>query len=283
MRSDCQHTIGTEITLSGISLHTGKRVHAAFHPAPVNHGIRFRRIDLPGKPIIHAHASHVTDTQRGTTITENGAKIHTVEHVLAACHALYLDNILVDMEGPEPPIMDGSSAPFITALQNAGITDQDAIPKTITIKSPIFMESGVTRMVAVPDNEFRISCTVKYDCNPLDCQYLTLTVTPESFISELQGARTFCLEKEIHFLMSNNLIVGGSLDNAIVIQENAILSKEGLRYPDEFVRHKMLDIVGDIYLTGARFQGHIIEIKPGHPANVALALEVLKQHASTGN
>ena len=130
---------------------------------------------------------------------------------------------------------------------------------------------------ALPDPEFRVSCTVKYDCHPLDCQYLTLTISADSFQKELQEARTFCLMKEIEYLMANNLIVGGSLDNAVVIQENAIFSKEGLRYPDEFVRHKILDIVGDIFLLGGRFRGHIIAIKPGHPSNVALAQEILKR------
>jgi UDP-3-O-acyl N-acetylglucosamine deacetylase len=277
MDPSLQHTVGKSVTAAGIALHTGKRVHATIHPAPINHGIRFRRIDLPGTPVVHAHANNVTETRRGTTISQNGGTIHTVEHLLAAFHALQIDNALVDLLGPEPPVMDGSSLPFIEIVQEAGIVDQEAPAAYIEAKSPIFMEAGGTKMVVLPDPQFRISCTVKYDCNLMDCQYLELVVTAESFIKQLQGARTFCLEKEIQFLMASNLIIGGSLDNAVVIQENAILSKDGLRYPDEFVRHKMLDIVGDIFLVGARFRGHIIAIKPGHPANVALAQEILKQ------
>lgn len=274
-----QHTLGKSTTASGLALHTGNRVNITLSPAPVGFGIRFRRIDLPGKPVIQAHAKNVVDTRRGTTISENGGKIHTVEHLLAAFHALLVDNVLVDMFGPEPPILDGSAKPFVDMVLEAGVVDQEAPAEYVEVKQPVFQEFGGTKTIALPDPQFRVSCTVKYDCHPLDCQYLTLAVSPESFQKELQEARTFCLMQEIEYLMANNLIVGGSLDNAVIIQENAIFSKEGLRYPDEFVRHKILDIVGDIFLLGARFRGHIVAIKPGHPSNVALAQEILKQQA----
>lgn len=275
---DYQQTLGGSFTLEGIALHTGCRTQAIFHPAEANFGVRFCRKDLPGAPMIRASALYVTDTQRGTTITENGGSVHTVEHLLASLHAMKIDNALIEMFGPEPPILDGSSKLFIDKILEVGIVVQDAEARYIDVKEPMVLEFKGTKTAVFPDDQFRMCCSVKYDCNPMDCQYKELIVTPESFREELQEARTFCLQKEIDFLMKNNLIIGGSLDNAVVIQENAILSRDGLRYPDEFVRHKMLDFVGDIFLLGARFRGFAMLIKPGHSSNVALAKAILEQH-----
>lgn len=277
MNNDCQHTIGGSFSLEGISLHTGRRTTVTFHPAEVDFGIRFCRVDLPGKPTIRAHVSLVTDTQRGTTISENGGDVHTVEHLLASLHALKIDNALIEMFGPEPPVLDGSSKLFIKELLRVGIVNQDAEAHYIGIKSPIFLEDKWTKTIAYPDDQFRVCCTVKYDCNIMDCQYRELIVNSETFQQELQEARTFCLQREINYLMAHNLIIGGSLDNAVVIQEEAILSRGGLRYQDEFVRHKMLDLVGDIFLIGARFKGFVVAIKPGHTSNVSLAKAVVAQ------
>ena len=257
--------------MSGIALHTGNRVRLKLHPAPANTGIRFRRTDLPGEPEIQGSIGNVIDTRRGTTIGEGEAKVHTVEHLLATLSALGIDNALVEMEGPEPPVLDGSARPFVELVQQAGQREQNAKRRFIELDGPVPYEEGVTTMVLLPDPAFRITCTVKYDSTPLDCQFLSLEINADTFVQELSEARTFCLYREIEPLMAANLISGGSLDNAVVIHGDAILSKDGLRYPDEFVRHKMLDIVGDLYLLGCRLRAHVIAVKPGHPSNVALA------------
>jgi len=271
-----QKTLRGSATVSGIALHTGNRVNVTIRPGEENAGVRFRRVDLPGKPEVRGHIRHVVDTRRGTTIADGDAKVHTVEHVLAALSAMGVDNALVEMGGPEPPILDGSARPFVELVRRAGVREQDAEREFIEISDTVFLEAGETRMVVVPDPCFRVCCTVKYGATVLDCQHLSLEITTDSFVEELCPARTFCLYEEIEPLMAANLIAGGSLDNAVVIKGNAILSKEGLRYPDELVRHKMLDIVGDLFLLGRRLRAQIIAVKPGHPSNVALAREISK-------
>lgn len=270
-----QRTVREAASLSGIALHTGNRVKLTVLPAPAAAGVRFRRTDLPGRPEIPALISEVADTRRGTTLGRGAAQAHTVEHLLAAINALGLDNVMVEMTGPEPPIGDGSARPFLDLLRAAGAVEQDAPRRFHVVREPMWYEAGETRVVALPAPGFRISCTVKYDVTPLDCQYLSLEIDEDSFCRELAGARTFCLYQEIEYLMKNNLIRGGSLDNAVVIRRDAIFSKDGLRYPDEFVRHKMLDMVGDFFLLGRRLRGHLIAIKPGHPANVELVRKLV--------
>ena len=259
--------------MRGIALHTGYRARLTFYPAEVNTGIIFRRADLPGKPIVRALGTNVTEVMRGTTIKEGEAVIHTVEHVLAALISQGVDNVIVEMDRPEPPIADGSSLPFIKLIQEAGIVEQDAERDYFVVQEPAFLEMEHAIINVVPDDKFRISCTVKYDQSQLDVQYLTMEVTPESFIKELSEARTFCMYFELEHLMKAGLIRGGSLDNATVIHGSTILSKDGLRYPDEFVRHKMLDIVGDFALLGKPLKGHIIAVKPGHPSNVTMLMQ----------
>ena len=280
-----QTTLKGHATVSGIALHTGRRVNLTMRPAGPDSGVRFRRVDLPDQPELRALIQNVIDTRRATTIAEGDAKVHTTEHILASFNALGVDNVTVDMTGPEPPILDGSAKPFVEMIQAAGLIEQEAPRSWIDIKEAVYLEAGETRMVILPDKAFRISCTVKYNATPMDCQYLSLELTAESFAGQLCEARTFCLYHEIEPLMAANLICGGSLDNAVVIKGDAILSKEGLRYPDEFVRHKTLDIVGDLYLLGQRLHGHVIAIKPGHPANVALARKISEQRQiwSKGN
>jgi len=271
-----QQTLNGTVATSGIALHTGNRVSIKLYPAEENSGIVFKRIDLPGKPEVLGHVSNVTNTNRGTTIETGDAKVHTVEHLLAALNCMGIDNALVEMDGPEPPVEDGSSKKFIQLIGATGVKTQTAPRQFIKINKPIYLEIEETRLIVVPDDKFRISCTVKYDTNHMDCQYQSMIITEENFRNQLCEARTFCLSQEIEYLISANLICGGSLDNAVVIHGNSILSKEGLRYPDEFVRHKMLDIVGDLYLLGKRLLGHVIAIKPGHPTNVALAKKILE-------
>jgi len=266
-----QTTLRGPAVISGIALHTGNRVSLALQPAPAGTGIRFRRTDLPSGPTVAARVENVVDVQRGTTIAAGKACVHTVEHLLAALYARGVTNAFVEMAGPEPPVGDGSSVPFLEMIDRAGVRTLKASAPEVTVDHPLYLEEGETRMVVVPDAEFRISCTVKYGGSALYCQYLSIPITAETFDRELSKARTFCLYEEIEALMKANLIVGGSLDNAVVIKGDAVLSKEGLRYPDEFVRHKMLDIVGDLSLVGARLRAHVIAVRPGHPSNVALA------------
>ncbi len=275
--SDLQHTIKQSVRYSGISLHTGHRAHITFKPADAGTGIIISRVDLPGKPLVEAHARNVVDVVRATTIKKGEAVVHTVEHVLAALYALGIDNCLLEMDGPEPPIADGSSKPYIDILQEAGSVEQGMPRRTIVIDEPIYVEMKESRAVILPYDHYRISCTVKYGATLMDTQYMSLPVTAESFCNEMCEARTFCLYEEIAYLMNAGLIRGGSLDNAVVMKDGAIISKDGLRYPDEFVRHKMLDIVGDLSLVGCRLQGQIIAIKPGHPLNVTLAQAIVKK------
>jgi len=275
-----QTTLRDSARIAGIALHTGCRVGLTVRPAAANTGIRFRRIDLPGAPEVQAFIGNVTDTRRGTTITQGEAKVHTVEHLLAAFHAMGVDNALVEMLGPEPPVLDGSAKAFVDMILATGTTELDETRQYLEVQQPVVFEAGETRMVVVPSPVFRISCTIKYGATVMDCQYLSIEVTPETFRRELCEARTFCLYHEIEPLMAANLICGGSLDNAVVIKGNAILSKEGLRYPDELVRHKILDIVGDLFLLGRRLRGQVIAIRPGHPGNVALARKIQGSRAA---
>lgn len=275
-----QRTLRGSATISGLALHTGHRVNLTVHPAAANSGVRFRRVDLPDHPEVRALVTNVVDVRRGTTISEGKGTVHTVEHVLAAVNALGIDNVLVDMVGPEPPIADGSGMPFVDMFRTAGIVEQDAPRRYLEVKSMHYLEAGETRLLVVPDPAFRISCTVKYNESMMDCQYQSLTVTEDSYVKELASARTFCLFHEIEALMKANLVRGGSLDNAIIIKGDSIISKDGLRYPDELVRHKMLDIVGDMFLVGCRIRAHIIAIRPGHPSNVEMAKRLLASAVS---
>ncbi len=257
---------------SGITLHTGSRVTLSIHPAEADSGIVFRRADLPGKPRVKAVLDNVIETRRATTIADGEAMVYTVEHLLAVFYAFEIDNAIVDMSGPEPPIGDGSAAPFLELVEQAG---KSPLGKSITcpvrVNQPVFYQNNETKLVLLPADEFRISCLVKYNTTPLDCQYLSIPVQQMNFTSEIARARTFCSYPEIASLIDANLIRGGSLDNAVVMKDGVILSKEGLRYPDEFARHKILDIIGDFALLGRRIQGEILAIKPGHEANIELA------------
>jgi UDP-3-O-acyl N-acetylglucosamine deacetylase len=276
LSSEKQQTIIKPISIRGIALHTGYRARLTFKPAEINTGVIFTRTDLPGKPSVKALGTNVTEVMRGTTIKDGEAVVHTIEHVLAALMSQGIDNVIVEMDRSEPPIVDGSSQPFIELLQEVGSVEQDAEREYFVVKEPFFLEMEHAIINVVPDDKFRISCTVKYDQSQLDTQYLTMEVTSESFIKELSVARTFCMYSELEYLMDAGLIRGGSLDNATVIHGSTILSKDGLRYPDEFVRHKMLDIVGDFALLGKPIKGHIIAVKPGHPSNVTMVQKLLE-------
>jgi len=247
-----------------------------FLPAPPGTGIRFRRVDLDGVPEIEARVHNVSETARSTTLSKGNVKIHTVEHVLATFSGYRIDNAIVELNANEPPIADGSAREYCRMVEEAGIEAQHEQREDYSISEAIQLQSGDTQMTVLPDDVFRISCT-SADAKGRFTQFLSIVVNPETWKTDLAHARTFCFFEEIEFLIKNGLIKGGSLENAVVIRDDAVLTTEPLRYPDEFVRHKILDIVGDLSLVGRPLRGHLIAIKPSHSANCEMARLVADQ------
>ncbi len=272
-----QQTIAEEASFSGIGLHTGSLTTITFHPAPPDSGITFHRVDLPGKPAIQADIDHVVDVSRGTTIGVNGAKVHTVEHVLAAANGLGIDNLAIDLDANEIPNSDGSAGFFMDTLLNAGLVEQDAPRHHIVIDKPVFYRQDDVTLSVLPGDDLRITMTIAYDHVAIGTQYVSFTITPDTFKNEIAPARTFCFLSEVKMLQEQGLIKGGSLDSAVVIGEESILNDE-LRYPDEFVRHKILDLLGDMYLLGRRVKGHVIGVKCGHEKNVLFSKQIKKAY-----
>jgi len=271
-----QQTLNRPATFSGIGLHSGNRVNMTILPAPANSGVRFRRVDLDGKPEIEARVENVGETNRSTTLAKGNVKVHTVEHVLAALAGYGVDNAIIELDANEPPIADGSSREFCKIIQAAGIVPQAEKREAFTPTEPIEMQSGETVMTLFPYDGFKLTCT-SADKNGRFTQFYSTEVTPQTWEKELSHARTFCFYEEIEFLFKNGLIKGGSLENAIVIRDDAVLTTEPLRYNEEFVRHKMLDIVGDLSLLGRPVRGHLIAVKPSHAANCEFAKLVQTQ------
>ena len=268
--SEFQHTVGKIASLSGTSLHTGEKVSLKLHPAPVDHGIKFKRRDLQDEPTIDATIDNLKTVERATTIGEGSVRVHTVEHVLAALSAMAVDNAIVEMDANEPPIGDGSAQPYVDIIKKAGVTAQEEPQKFFDVREPMHVESKTgALLVLLPDEKFRISCTQAGPDNRFT-QFLSMEVTPTVFEREIAPARTFVYYEDVQSLMEKNLIKGGSLENAIVVRGEAVLSKEPLRFADEFVRHKILDIIGDLALVGRRIRGHLVAVKPGHATNVEL-------------
>jgi UDP-3-O-[3-hydroxymyristoyl] N-acetylglucosamine deacetylase / 3-hydroxyacyl-[acyl-carrier-protein] dehydratase len=274
-----QHTLSGPASLAGVSLHTGEKVTLTIHPAPVDHGFKFRRTDLKDRPTVDALASNVRTVERATTLIEGNVKVHTVEHILSALTGLGVDNALIEMDANEPPIGDGSAAPYVELIKKAGISEQDAPRRYCEIREPVAVQSkNGSILVILPDTKFRISCTqAGPDGN--HTQYLDLEITPEVYEKEIAPARTFVHYEDVEPLMEKGLIRGGSLENAIVIRGESVLSKEPLRFPDEFVRHKILDIIGDLSLVGRPILGHVVAVRPGHGPNTELASAIAKEHA----
>ncbi|NBP06578.1 MAG: UDP-3-O-[3-hydroxymyristoyl] N-acetylglucosamine deacetylase, partial [Bacteroidetes bacterium] len=282
-----QTTLKAPVTLHGVGLHSGAAVSLTFQPAEANHGYKFRRVDLPGQPIIEADCDLVTDTSRGTTLEKNGASISTVEHVLAALVGLEIDNVLMDVSGPEMPILDGSSKPFVEALSACGIAELEAereyfeIPYNIHYTDP----ENQVEIIAMPVNEYRLTVMVDYNSPVLGSQHAALTHISE-FKNQIAPCRTFCFLHELEMLLANNLIKGGDLNNAIVVVDRAIeqeeldrlakvfnkpsveVRKEGilnnldLRFQNEPARHKLLDMIGDLALAGMPIKGQIMAARP---------------------
>lgn len=309
--SDFQSTIKEPISISGVGLHTGEQVTITIKPAPVNHGYKFQRIDLDGQPIIDADVDRVVDTQRGTTLEQNGARVYTTEHLLAAIYGLQIDNALIEINGQEVPIMDGSAKPFIEAIESVGTEQQEAERSYFVLKDNITFEDTEknVEMLAVPTagEEYRITVMVDYNSPVLGTQHASMYQL-EDFKSEIASCRTFCFLKELEYLADNNLIKGGDLENAIVLVERpdvseaelkalakklgkdeslsvqyegiGVLNSTKLQYENEPARHKLLDIVGDLALLGKPIKGHILAARPGHAGNVAfckLLKKVMKE------
>jgi UDP-3-O-[3-hydroxymyristoyl] N-acetylglucosamine deacetylase / 3-hydroxyacyl-[acyl-carrier-protein] dehydratase len=294
--SEKQRTLAREISLTGKGLHTGINVTIKFKPAPVNHGYKFCRVDLPGKPIIDALAEHVTDTSRGTTLVQNNASVSTIEHVLAAFYGLRIDNALIELDGPEAPIMGGGSWKFVEAIKESGIVEQKEDRNYFVVKQKITFsdeEHGVD-LIVYPDDHFSVNVLIDYNSRILGNQYAILD-TIDDFEEKICRSRTFVFFHELEPLFNMGLIKGGDLDNAIVILEKeveqseidriaklfnrpgisshtaGILNNTELRYPNEPARHKLLDIVGDLALVGHPIKGKVVATRPGHYSNTRLA------------
>ena len=271
-----QQTLNGPASYSGIGLHSGNRVTMTFLPAPPNTGVRFRRVDLEGKPEIEARAENVVENNRSTTLAKGNTRIHTVEHVLATFAGYGIDNAIVELDANEPPIADGSAREYCKMVQEARIVPQDERREPYVVTAPIQLEMGDTVMTLFPDDALRISCT-SADKQGRFTQFYSLEVSPATWERDLAHARTFCFYEEIEFLIKNGLIKGGSLENAVVIRDDAVLTTEPLRYPDEFVRHKILDILGDLSLLGRPLRGHLTAVKPSHGANCELVRRIIAQ------
>src|SRR5437764_2104798 len=277
MSSELQQTLAKSASLSGTSLHTGEKVTLKLQPAPVDSGIKFKRRDLQDEPTIDATIANLKTVERATTIGEGSVRVHTVEHILSSLVAMGVDNAVVEMDANEPPIGDGSARPYVELIKKAGIATQETPRRFFDVREPIHIETKTgSFLVVLPDTKFRISCT-QAGPNGQFTQFLSTEITPAIYEREIAPARTFVFYDDVRHLMDKNLIKGGSLENAIVIRGDAVLSKEPLRFPDEFVRHKILDIIGDLALFGQRIRGHVIAVKPGHSANADLARSILRE------
>lgn len=271
MSPDTQKTVVTRVSVEGIGVHSGEPAVLTFCPAEPDTGVRFRRVDLEGAPEIPADLAHVAATDLGTSLCEGDVQVLTVEHVLAALAAHRVDNVMLELAGPEPPIQDGSFAAYFDAIKEAGLADQGVPAKVVEITAPLELrlDSGAS-YVAAPNPSLRISATIDFDHPAIGRQFGTFDITRQSFESELASARTFGFKEDAEALHERGLALGASLENTVVLDDHRVLNDE-LRFPDEFLRHKVGDIVGDLALLGARIRGHIVADRPSHEGNVALA------------
>jgi UDP-3-O-[3-hydroxymyristoyl] N-acetylglucosamine deacetylase/3-hydroxyacyl-[acyl-carrier-protein] dehydratase len=264
-----QRTLAREVSIKGNALHTGDAVTLTMKPAPAGQGILFRRTDLVGSPELRPCVDQVTDLVRATTIQVGHAKIQTVEHVLSALHGCGIDNVTVEMDGSEPPILDGSARPFVNLILQGEPVEQEAEREYYVLDAPVSVTRGNSSIIALPNDSLKISCT-SADDRGIHTQHLSLVIDPESYQLQIAAARTFTIYEDIEELIKLGKIRGGSLDCAVVIKGDAIISKEPLRFKDEFVRHKILDIIGDIMLLGLPLKAHIVATRPGHAINAEL-------------
>ncbi|WP_375585362.1 bifunctional UDP-3-O-[3-hydroxymyristoyl] N-acetylglucosamine deacetylase/3-hydroxyacyl-ACP dehydratase [Cyclobacterium xiamenense] len=302
-----QHTIKKQVTISGVGLHTGIEANMTFLPANPNHGYKFQRMDLEGQPIIDADVDNVVDVSRGTTLEQSGARVFTVEHVLAALVGMEIDNVLIQLSGPEPPILDGSSIQFIDILEDAGLEEQNALRRFFEVPESIHYKDSAreVEMAALPLDDFRVTVMVDYNSPVLGSQHASITDISQ-FRQEIASCRTFCFLHELEMLYNNNLIKGGDLNNAIVVVDRVVeeaelsslakmfnkqkveVKKEGilnnveLRYKNEPARHKLLDVIGDLALVGRPLKAQILAARPGHAANVAFAKKIKRAMEKAG-
>ncbi|MCK9607745.1 MAG: UDP-3-O-acyl-N-acetylglucosamine deacetylase [Methylomonas sp.] len=273
-----QRTLKNTIRATGVGLHTGDKVYLTLHPAEANSGIRFRRVDLETPVTIEARPENVGETKLSTTLTRGNIKVSTVEHLLSAMAGLGIDNAIIDVSAPEVPIMDGSAGPFVFLLQSAGVVEQDAPKQYIRIKRPIRVEDTDKWAAFEPFDGFKVTFTIDFE-HPAFSEHLKTAVmdfSSTTFVKEVSRARTFGFMRDIEFLRENNLALGGSLDNAIVVDDDKVLNEDGLRYADEFVKHKILDAIGDLYLLGHSLIGEYRGFKSGHALNNKLLLTLLE-------
>jgi UDP-3-O-[3-hydroxymyristoyl] N-acetylglucosamine deacetylase len=272
---DAQHTLRRHISCVGIGLHSGNKVNLTLKPAPPDFGIRFRRTDL-GNLEVPATVHNLAGIQLATGLARDEVSVETVEHLLAALVSLGVDNVIVELNSPEVPIMDGSAAPFIYLIQEAGVKKQPAHRKYLKIMRPIMISRGDKRIALYPSEHFKVTYSISYDHPMLRHQSRTLRITEESFIEELAPARTFTFLKDVEMLRQNGLALGGSLDNAIVLGETGVLNN-ALRFEDEFVRHQILDAVGDLALVGYPVIGHLFAHRAGHALHTEFAAKILEE------
>lgn len=275
-----QQTISEATTFDGVGLHSGQKVSMTFLPAEPNTGIRFRRVDLDGQPEIAGSIEHVSDTTRSTTLSKGNIKLHTVEHVLATFRGFEIDNAIVELDANEPPIGDGSAREYGRMIKRSGTSLQPEDRDPLVITAPISITCDESVLSILPYEGFKISCTSS-DAKGGFTQFYSVDLNPKTWDEELSHARTFCFFEELEFLIKNGLIKGGSLENAVVIRDDVVLTNEPLRYPEEFVRHKILDIIGDLSLVGRPLKGHVVAICPSHKANCELARELTKHIKTT--
>ncbi|GHT58433.1 bifunctional enzyme LpxC/FabZ [Endomicrobiia bacterium] len=276
-----QTTISKEVSVDGVGLHTGNKNMVTFKPAPhAGYGIRFIRTDLQEKHEIEAIWSNaVVDLAiRGSVIEKNGVRVHTIEHIMSACFALGIDNLIIEINNNEPPILDGGSKIFAETILSGGMKEFNTPKEYYTIKEPVHFESGKTKISAYPSDHLEIECTIGFDHPFLKFQQMTIkNLNKDDYLNCIASAKTFCFDYEIESLQKNGLALGGSMDNAIVIGLDGIRNKEPLRYSDEFVRHKILDLIGDLYLASKPIKARIVADKPGHQNNISFLKEFLKK------
>lgn len=274
-----QHTIKKEKSLKGIGLHTGKEITLRLLPAQVNSGIKFVRVDLRDRPVIEALAGNISEPSkslRRTSIGGSNAEIHTIEHLLATLSGLEIDNITIEIDGPELPGLDGSADGFVKVIKDAGTQEQDSPRREFCVREPISVEDGNSVLTILPDVNFKISYVLDYPSTNFKTQYGHFVINSEIYEKEIAPSRTFCLEEEVEYLRGLGLGKGASLNNTVVVGKNGVIGGK-LRFEDEFLRHKVLDLIGDLYLLGFQVKGHVIAVKSGHSLNIELIHKIRKQ------
>lgn len=276
--ANLQSTITKSVQCEGVSLHAGKKVRLKIKPAPVNHGIRFVRTDLPGQPGVAARFNKVVDTSQATVIGDEGFIVSTIEHLMAAFSGLAIDNAIVEVDDYELPVMDGSSGPFVRLLQEAGRTIQSAPRLFFIVQEPVELQEQEKFVGIYPDDRFRITFTLEYNqCPVIGTQSFEVEINPDTFAEQIANARTFGFFQEVEYMKMYGLAKGASLENAVVIDRDKVMNEDGLRYADEFVRHKILDCVGDFSLIGLPIRGHVVARRSGHAFNHAFLEKFFSQ------